>query len=163
MGSFFRSEKMSLCQLFIQPEAAYSSVAELGEAGSVQFRDVSNQHRKLFVCRHVLQYNSWTSLDLRKRIAENVTVVRCLVSGDCVVDCWDPTLVQRLLLVLNGIRQSPIALLWHLFAAWCTKEVTVTGHVRSVTARYQLILQDNNTTCRQVKVERLKLIPCVVP
>lgn len=41
MGSFFRSEKMSLCQLFIQPEAAYSSVAELGEAGSVQFRDVS--------------------------------------------------------------------------------------------------------------------------
>jgi hypothetical protein len=32
---------MSLCQLFIQPEAAYSSVAELGEAGSVQFRDVS--------------------------------------------------------------------------------------------------------------------------
>jgi hypothetical protein len=41
MGSFFRSEKMSLCQLFIQPEAAFSSVAELGEAGSVQFRDVS--------------------------------------------------------------------------------------------------------------------------
>lgn len=32
---------MSLCQLFIQPEAAYQSVAELGEIGIAQFRDVS--------------------------------------------------------------------------------------------------------------------------
>lgn len=37
----FRSEEMALCQLFIQPEAAYSSVAILGEEGIVQFRDVS--------------------------------------------------------------------------------------------------------------------------
>ncbi|PSN32175.1 hypothetical protein C0J52_26601 [Blattella germanica] len=43
MGSFFRSEEMNLCQLFIQPEAAYSSVAELGEAGSVQFRDLNSE------------------------------------------------------------------------------------------------------------------------
>lgn len=42
MGAFFRSEKMSLCQLFIQPEAAYQSVAELGEIGVAQFRDVSS-------------------------------------------------------------------------------------------------------------------------
>jgi len=151
MGSLFRSEKMCLCQLFIQPEAAYSSVAELGEAGSVQFRDVSSQHRKLSVCRHVLQCSSWKSLDLRERVAENVTVVRSLVSGGCVVDCWDPTLVERLLLVLNGIRSSPISLLRHLFAAWCTKGVTVTGHVRSVTARYLPIRQHCNTVCRQVK------------
>jgi hypothetical protein len=48
MGSFFRSEKMSLCQLFIQPEAAYSSVAELGEAGTAQFRDVSTSNRPPF-------------------------------------------------------------------------------------------------------------------
>lgn len=32
---------MSLCQLFIQPEAAFQSVAELGEIGIAQFRDVS--------------------------------------------------------------------------------------------------------------------------
>lgn len=32
---------MALCQLFIQPEAAYLSVSELGETGTVQFRDVS--------------------------------------------------------------------------------------------------------------------------
>lgn len=41
MGAMFRSEKMSLCQLFIQPEAAYQSVAELGELGICQFNDVS--------------------------------------------------------------------------------------------------------------------------
>lgn len=41
MGSMFRSEEMALCQLFIQPEAAYASVATMGEAGVVQFRDVS--------------------------------------------------------------------------------------------------------------------------
>ena len=42
MGAMFRSEEMTLCQMFIQPEAAYSSVSELGETGAVQFRDVSN-------------------------------------------------------------------------------------------------------------------------
>lgn len=41
MGAMFRSEEMTLCQMFIQPEAAYSSVSELGETGAVQFRDVS--------------------------------------------------------------------------------------------------------------------------
>lgn len=41
MGALFRSEEMALCQLFIQPEAAYLSVSELGETGTVQFRDVS--------------------------------------------------------------------------------------------------------------------------
>lgn len=41
MGSIFRSEPMSLCQLYIQPEAAYLSLSELGELGILQFRDVS--------------------------------------------------------------------------------------------------------------------------
>lgn len=41
MGSMFRSEEMVLCQLFVQPEAAYVSMYELGEAGIAQFRDVS--------------------------------------------------------------------------------------------------------------------------
>lgn len=42
MCSMFRSEEMALCQMFIQPEAAYTSVSELGEIGAVQFRDVSD-------------------------------------------------------------------------------------------------------------------------
>ena len=41
MGAMFRSDEMTLCQLFIQPEAAYHTVAELGEIGVAQFRDVS--------------------------------------------------------------------------------------------------------------------------
>lgn len=41
MGQQLRSEEMTLCQLFLQSEAAYACVAELGELGLVQFRDVS--------------------------------------------------------------------------------------------------------------------------
>ena len=41
MGSFFRSEEMSFCQLFVQPESLYSTVAELGNVGIAQFKDVS--------------------------------------------------------------------------------------------------------------------------
>lgn len=51
MGSMFRSEEMALCQLFIQPEAAYTSISELGELGTVQFRDVSAVHVKIEVER----------------------------------------------------------------------------------------------------------------
>lgn len=40
MGDMFRSEQMVLSQLFIQPEAAYFAISELGESGVVQFRDV---------------------------------------------------------------------------------------------------------------------------
>ena len=41
MGSLFRSEEMTLAQLFLQTDSAYSCVRELGELGKVQFRDVS--------------------------------------------------------------------------------------------------------------------------
>lgn len=41
MGSLFRSEEVTLAQLFLQSEAAYATVRELGELGRVQFRDVS--------------------------------------------------------------------------------------------------------------------------
>lgn len=33
---------MALCQLFLQSEAAYACVSELGELGLAQFRDVSD-------------------------------------------------------------------------------------------------------------------------
>nr|XP_033334733.1 V-type proton ATPase 116 kDa subunit a [Megalopta genalis]XP_033334735.1 V-type proton ATPase 116 kDa subunit a [Megalopta genalis] len=48
----FRSETMALCQLFIQPESAYQSVSELGETGTVQFRDLNgdvNYFQRKFV------------------------------------------------------------------------------------------------------------------
>ncbi|XP_055851306.1 V-type proton ATPase 116 kDa subunit a 1-like [Episyrphus balteatus] len=40
MGTMFRSEKMVLCQIFIQSEIAYDTVSQLGEAECVQFRDL---------------------------------------------------------------------------------------------------------------------------
>ena len=52
MGAMLRSEEMALCQLFIQPEAAYLSVSELGETGTVQFRDLNadvNYFQRKFV------------------------------------------------------------------------------------------------------------------
>merc|ERR1712241_1282556 len=51
-GSLFRSEEMALCQLFLQSEAAYACVSELGELGLVQFRDLNpdtNAFQRKFV------------------------------------------------------------------------------------------------------------------
>ncbi|RXN12828.1 V-type proton ATPase 116 kDa subunit a-like isoform X2 [Labeo rohita] len=41
MGELFRSEEMTLAQLFLQSESAYCCVSELGEIGMVQFRDAT--------------------------------------------------------------------------------------------------------------------------
>lgn len=41
-STLFRSEEMSLIQLYIPAEVAQPCVAELGELGKVQFRDVSS-------------------------------------------------------------------------------------------------------------------------
>lgn len=49
-GSLFRSEEMSLCQIFLQSEAAYACISQLGELGLVQFKDVSTRSRKLVTC-----------------------------------------------------------------------------------------------------------------
>ena len=49
MSAMFRSEEMTLCQMFIQPEAAYTSVSELGECGAVQFRDVWHFWTKILI------------------------------------------------------------------------------------------------------------------
>lgn len=45
-NSIFRSEVMSLVQMYLQPEAAYDTIAALGEVGCVQFRDVSAANKK---------------------------------------------------------------------------------------------------------------------
>ncbi|XP_043822770.1 V-type proton ATPase 116 kDa subunit a [Dromiciops gliroides] len=52
MASVFRSEEMCLSQLFLQAEAAYCCVAELGELGLVQFKDLNanvNSFQRKFV------------------------------------------------------------------------------------------------------------------
>jgi len=52
MGSLYRSEEMTLCQLFLQAEAAYACVSELGELGLVQFRDVSIEYLQQKLLQH---------------------------------------------------------------------------------------------------------------
>ncbi|KAJ8727732.1 hypothetical protein PYW07_001851 [Mythimna separata] len=54
MGAMFRSEEMVLCQLFVQPEAAYVSMYELGEAGIAQFRDLFVQPEAAYVSMYEL-------------------------------------------------------------------------------------------------------------
>ncbi|KAF9187157.1 H(+)-transporting V0 sector ATPase subunit a [Haplosporangium sp. Z 767] len=51
-STFFRSEKMSLIQLYISAEVAQPTVSELGELGLVQFRDLNpdvNAFQRAFV------------------------------------------------------------------------------------------------------------------
>ncbi|BFZ06435.1 hypothetical protein BsWGS_09473 [Bradybaena similaris] len=52
MESLLRSEEMTLCQMFLQSEASYACVSELGELGLVQFRDLNpdvNAFQRKFV------------------------------------------------------------------------------------------------------------------
>ncbi|XP_014472183.1 PREDICTED: V-type proton ATPase 116 kDa subunit a isoform 1-like isoform X2 [Dinoponera quadriceps] len=84
MGAMFRSEDMALCQLFIQPEAAYLSVSELGETGTVQFRDLNgdvNYFQRKFVnevrrCDELERKLRYIETEVRKDdvpIADNLT------------------------------------------------------------------------------------------
>ncbi|CAK8673710.1 unnamed protein product [Clavelina lepadiformis] len=52
MGHLFRSEEMCLTQLYLQSEAAFACVSELGELGLAQFRDLNpnvNAFQRKFV------------------------------------------------------------------------------------------------------------------
>lgn len=70
MGDMFRSEQMDLCQLFIQPEAAYASIAELGESGCVQFRDLNDQINS-FQRKYVTEVRRCDDMERRLRYVEN--------------------------------------------------------------------------------------------
>ncbi|KAL4706773.1 hypothetical protein ACJJTC_018154 [Scirpophaga incertulas] len=66
MGSMFRSEEMVLCQLFVQPEAAYISMYQLGEAGIAQFRDL-NPHVNDFQRRYVSEVRRCSEMERKLR------------------------------------------------------------------------------------------------
>lgn len=66
MGSLYRSELMSLCQLFLHSEMAYSEVAKLGELGVVHFIDVGKLVIfRTFSCISVSELNEliWTVIE----------------------------------------------------------------------------------------------------
>ncbi|KAM9173569.1 V-type proton ATPase 116 kDa subunit a 4 [Pangshura tecta] len=70
MASMFRSEEMCLTQLFLQVEAAYCCVAELGELGLVQFRDL-NVNVNSFQRKFVNEVRRCESLERILRFLEN--------------------------------------------------------------------------------------------
>ncbi|XP_067392438.1 V-type proton ATPase 116 kDa subunit a 4 [Emydura macquarii macquarii] len=70
MASMFRSEEMCLTQLFLQVEAAYCCVAELGELGLVQFRDL-NMNVNSFQRKFVNEVRRCDSLERILRFLEN--------------------------------------------------------------------------------------------
>uniref|UniRef100_A0A8C3PZB4 V-type proton ATPase subunit a n=1 Tax=Chrysolophus pictus TaxID=9089 RepID=A0A8C3PZB4_CHRPC len=70
MASVFRSEEMSLMQLFLQVEAAYCCVAELGDLGLVQFRDL-NANVNSFQRKFVNEVRRCESLERILRFLEN--------------------------------------------------------------------------------------------
>ncbi|XP_060527262.1 V-type proton ATPase 116 kDa subunit a1-like isoform X2 [Cylas formicarius] len=69
MGSLFRSEEMALAQLFIQPEAAYFVVSELGETGCVQFRDL-NEETNVFQRQFVSEVRRCEEMEKKLRYIE---------------------------------------------------------------------------------------------
>lgn len=64
MGSLYRSEEMEKVQVFLQSEAAYASVAELGELGLLQFRDV----RSFFITAIIIIITSVPLLQLNPEV-----------------------------------------------------------------------------------------------
>jgi len=47
-GLLLGSEAMSLVQLFVPAEVAHDTVAELGELGNVEFKDVSSSYLSIY-------------------------------------------------------------------------------------------------------------------
>ncbi|KAL1506096.1 hypothetical protein ABEB36_005524 [Hypothenemus hampei] len=70
MGTMFRSEQMALAQLFIQPEAAYFAVSEIGENGCVQFRDL-NKEVNVFQRKFVTEVRRCDELERKLRFIES--------------------------------------------------------------------------------------------
>ncbi|XP_042360232.1 V-type proton ATPase 116 kDa subunit a isoform X2 [Plectropomus leopardus] len=69
MGELFRSQEMTLAQLFLQSEAAYCCVSELGEIGMVQFRDL-NPDVNVFQRKFVNEVRRCEEMDRKLRFVE---------------------------------------------------------------------------------------------
>uniref|UniRef100_A0A8C7P137 V-type proton ATPase subunit a n=1 Tax=Oncorhynchus mykiss TaxID=8022 RepID=A0A8C7P137_ONCMY len=69
MGELFRSEEMTLAQLYLQSESAYCCVSELGEIGMVQFRDL-NPDVNVFQRKFVNEVRRCEEMDRKLRDAQ---------------------------------------------------------------------------------------------
>mmetsp|Transcript_16738 Transcript_16738/g.45622 ORF Transcript_16738/g.45622 Transcript_16738/m.45622 type:complete len:411 (-) Transcript_16738:1657-2889(-) len=83
--SQFRSEDMSLIQLFVQNEAAHDTMYELGEVGAIQFKDL-NKEKSMFQRMFVGDVRKCDDmLRILQFISETVHQDKKLVSGGAVV------------------------------------------------------------------------------
>ncbi|KAB1266681.1 V-type proton ATPase 116 kDa subunit a isoform 1 [Camelus dromedarius] len=85
MGELFRSEEMTLAQLFLQSEAAYCCVSELGELGKVQFRDL-NPDVNVFQRKFVNEVRRCEEMDRKLRMCTLVLYdvpVTCAPRHEC--------------------------------------------------------------------------------
>ncbi|XP_041363354.1 V-type proton ATPase 116 kDa subunit a1-like isoform X2 [Gigantopelta aegis] len=81
MGNLFRSEEMSLVQLFLQTEAAYACVSELGELGLMQFKDL-NAHVNAFQRKFVNEVRRCEEMERKIRYIEKEIKKDSLVIPD---------------------------------------------------------------------------------
>lgn len=72
--NWFRSETMSLCQLYLQTEAAYAIIANLGELGICQFRDL-NEGRNAFQRKFVSELRR--CVEMERKLGKSLEVL-CL-------------------------------------------------------------------------------------
>uniref|UniRef100_A0A8D1MAD1 V-type proton ATPase subunit a n=1 Tax=Sus scrofa TaxID=9823 RepID=A0A8D1MAD1_PIG len=112
MASVFRSEEMCLSQLFLQAEAAYCCVAELGELGLVQFKDLNvnesrfqrkfvNEVRRCESLERILRKPLFCLLSKRERAAWEVV---------CRADILQRTTLEKLEGELQEANQNYQAL-----------------------------------------------------
>ncbi|XP_076435135.1 V-type proton ATPase 116 kDa subunit a 1-like isoform X2 [Babylonia areolata] len=79
--SIFRSEEMALCQFFLQSEAAYACVSELGELGLVQFKDL-NPDVNAFQRKFVNEVRRCEEMERKLRYAEKEIIKEKLKIAD---------------------------------------------------------------------------------
>ncbi|XP_065184815.1 V-type proton ATPase 116 kDa subunit a 1-like isoform X2 [Sycon ciliatum] len=80
MGSLFRSEEMTLAQLYLQSDAAYRSISEMGELGLAQFRDL-NPDVNQFQRRYVNEVRRCDEMERRLRyLKKEIEVANVLIA-----------------------------------------------------------------------------------
>uniref|UniRef100_G3TJP0 V-type proton ATPase subunit a n=1 Tax=Loxodonta africana TaxID=9785 RepID=G3TJP0_LOXAF len=102
MASVFRSEEMCLSQLFLQVEAAYCCVAELGELGLVQFKDL-NMNVNSFQRKFVNEVRRCESLERILRFLEDEMKNEIAIQ---VPEKYPPTPLPREMITLEIILEK---------------------------------------------------------
>ena len=81
MGSLFRSESMTLCQLFLQSEATYNCVSQLGSLGLVEFKDL-NSDINAFQRRFVNEIRRCDEMERKLRFLDKEIKKECIAILD---------------------------------------------------------------------------------